>query len=98
MTATRIFDRRISFGERDFAELVAWYVPEAVPPSRHLIECRLAYIVDGVRVIGFDNERGKGDHRHDDGVESPYLFGGVEELVADFIAAIRAWRRAHGRD
>jgi len=57
----------------------------------------LAYIVGGVRVIGFDNERGKGDHRHDGGVETPYRFQGVEQLVAGFKAAVQAWRTAHGR-
>jgi hypothetical protein len=25
---------------------------------------RLALVVDGERVIGYDNERGKGDHKH----------------------------------
>lgn len=38
------------------------------------------------------NERGKGDHRHVDGVESPYTFVSVEQLVEDFIAAVAARR------
>ena len=29
------------------------------------------YVVDGVRIVGFDNERGKGDRCHIDGQELP---------------------------
>ena len=39
-------------------------VPEPVPPSEHLIKYRLVYIVNGLRMVGYDNERGKGDHKH----------------------------------
>ena len=42
--------------------------------------------------MGFDNERGKGDHSHLDGVEAPYNFTTVEQLVEDFIAAVDARR------
>jgi hypothetical protein len=49
--------------------------------------------VDGVRVIGFDNERGKGDHCHLHGRELPYNFTTVDALVEDFIAAVDAARR-----
>jgi len=40
---------------------------EPVPPCTHCYKYRLVYIVDGVKVLGYDNERGKGDHRHLDG-------------------------------
>ena len=51
------------------------------------------YVVDGVRVIGFDNERGKGDHCHLHGRELPYNFTTIDALVEDFIAAVDAARR-----
>jgi hypothetical protein len=50
------------------------------------------YVVDGVRLVGFDNERGKGDHCHLDGVEMPYTFRGTNQLIEDFIAAVAARR------
>jgi len=50
------------------------------------------YVVNGERVVGFDNERGKGDHCHLDGKERPYRFTTVEQLVEDFIAAVAARR------
>ena len=52
----------------------------------------LGFSLDGRRVIGYDNERGKGDHCHLDGKEHPYKFTTVEQLVEDFIAAVAARR------
>lgn len=73
-------------------ELVVWRVPERVPPSQHGFKYRAAYAIEGVRVVGFDNERGKGDHCHIQGAERPYKFTSVEQLVEDFIAAVDAAR------
>lgn len=73
-------------------EWVVWQVPQSVPPTDHGFKYRAVYIVDGQRAVGFDNERGKGDHCHLDGKEQPYVFRGVEQLVEDFIAAIESRR------
>jgi hypothetical protein len=42
--------------------------------------------------VGYDNERGKGDHRHFRGAETAYAFTSVEKLVADFWSDVRALR------
>ena len=76
-------------------ELVVWRVPQPVPGSAHEFKYRAAYTVGGVRVVGFDNERGKGDHCHVAGREHPCTFVAVEQLVEDFIAAVDAVRRRH---
>jgi hypothetical protein len=73
-------------------ELVIWKVPEPVPPTEHGYKYRAVYVVNGERVVGFDNERGKGDHCHLDGTELPYTFTGVDQLIEDFIAAVAARR------
>jgi hypothetical protein len=73
-------------------ELVVWRVPEPVPPSGHGFKYRAAYAINGVRVVGFDNERGKGDHCHIEGTERSYVFISVEQLIEDFIAAVDAAR------
>jgi hypothetical protein len=73
-------------------ELVVWKVPEPVPPTDHGFKYRAVYVLDGQRIVGFDNERGKGDHCHLDGKELPYSFTSVEQLVEDFIAAVSARR------
>lgn len=74
-------------------ELVVWRAPLPVPPSGHGYKYGAVYAVDGVRVIGFDNERGKGDHCPLHGRELPYNFATVDALVEDFIAAVDAARR-----
>jgi len=76
----------------DIIEWVIWRVPQAVPPTEHGFKYCAVYIVDGQRRVGFDNERGKGDHCHLDGQEIPYEFRGVEQLVEDFIAAVESRR------
>lgn len=73
-------------------EVVVWKVPTPVPPTEHGYKYSAVYVVDGVRVVGFDNERGKGDHCHLDGLEVPYTFTDVEQLIEDFIAAVAARR------
>jgi Family of unknown function (DUF6516) len=78
--------------EGNLIELVVWRVPQPVPPSGHEYKYRAAYIVDGRRIVGFDNERGKGDHCHIGGRERAYVFVSVEQLIEDFIAAVDAAR------
>lgn len=73
-------------------EVVIWKVPKPVPPTDHGYKYSAVYVVDGMRIVGFDNERGKGDHCHLDGVEVPYTFTGVDQLIEDFIAAVAARR------
>lgn len=74
--------------KQGFIEIVIWKVPEPVPPSEHPFKYRMVYIVNGRRVVGYDNERGKGDHKHIDGAESTYIFSTVRQLVADLKADI----------
>ncbi len=73
--------------------MLIWDVPSPVPPSGHCFKYRLVYIRHGKRIIGFDNERGKGDHRHDGDEESPYTFVDVPTLIHDFIQAVGLQRR-----
>ncbi len=73
---------------RGVIEIAVWRVPEPVPPCAHSFKYRLVYVVGGRRLVGFDNERGKGDHRHDGRHESLYSFVDVETLLADFWQAV----------
>lgn len=50
----------------------------------HPYKYRMVFVKSGRRIVGFDNERGKGDHRHLDEVESPYRFVDIQTLLADF--------------
>ena len=76
-------------------EMVVWRLSAPVPPSEHCYKYRLVYVVAGKRVVGFDNERGKGDHRHVGDVEWPYIFAGVDGLINDFIHEVAQWKLEH---
>ena len=91
MNATLLARTRIIYSSREFAELVLWRVPVAVPGSAHGFKYRLAYVVDAKCVIRYDNEVGKGDHRHFAGLEQGYEFSTPEQLIEDFQADIARW-------
>ena len=73
---------------RGVIEAVIWEVPAPVRPSEHRLKYRLVYLVDGKRMVGYDNERGKGDHRHLLGAEMRYVFKDVPTLLRDFMKDI----------
>ena len=70
-------------------EVVIWHLSEPLPGSTHPYKYRLYYgQSDGSCIIRYDNERGKGDHRHVAGNEEPYPFSTLRKLVEDFEADI----------
>jgi len=73
---------------RGIIEGVVWEVPTPSRPSVHRIKYRLVYVVDGERVVGYDNERGKGDHKHVLATQTPYRFTDVPTLIRDFLQDI----------
>lgn len=44
-------------------------------------------------MVRYDNEAGKGDHRHFNGKESAYTFKSPDELIDDFQRDIARWNR-----
>jgi len=93
MKAAPLLRTRIVFSQTAFAELVLWQVPKSVTGSTHGYKYRLAYVVDGVCVGRYDNEAGKGDHRHIDEKEGLYPFKTPDKLIADFQRDIARWNR-----
>ena len=71
-------------------EMVVWQVPQPVPPSEHSFKYRLVFIRENKRVVGYDNERGKGDHKHLGTLEVRYKFVDIETLMADFLRDVEA--------
>jgi hypothetical protein len=92
MRARLLYEFRLSYDDGATVEMVIWEVPKAVKGSTHSYKYRLHYGYPGRRVVGYDNEAGKGDHRHVEGGEEPYTFATVEALVADFLADVRLRR------
>jgi hypothetical protein len=85
---------RLIFGERrlyDDGAIMTMRIMEVaspVRPSMHLLKYSLFYGYPGARLVLYDNERGKGDHKHVRGQEERYRFVSVERLIEDFIADV----------
>jgi Family of unknown function (DUF6516) len=92
MRAQRIYSDKATFAAGSIVEMVIWRLPAPEPGRPHGLKYRLYYGREGVRIVGYDNERGKGDHKHVDGVETAYRFVNVEQLIADFLGDVRRQR------
>jgi Family of unknown function (DUF6516) len=88
--AKQIFNEKVS--ECGYIqEQVVWLLDTPVTGCRHLFKYRLYFGTDdGVCLIRYDNERGKGDHKHITGIEYPYTFSTMEAVFTDFIADINS--------
>jgi hypothetical protein len=75
-------------------EMKIWQVPLS-EDKPHGYKYSLVYIVEGERVIGYDNAEGKGDHRHFMGKESLYPFRGLRRLVRDFETDVQSYKEKH---
>ncbi len=75
-----------------FAEIVIWSVPAPVPGCTHAFKYSLALVADEICVLRYDNESGKGDHRHLGELEAPYRFVSLDRLLDDFQRDIEEWR------
>jgi hypothetical protein len=93
VTAVELLRSRVVYSENAFAEFVLWQIPARVSGSNHPYKYRLAYVVDEVCVVRYDNEAGKGDHRHAGDREQPYAFTSPEAMLADFWRDVERWRR-----
>lgn len=94
MKATLIIHTKAVYDDGSIVEMTVWRVPRRVHGSDHEFKYSLFYGRDGARIVGYDNEAGKGDHRHVDGDETPYTFATIEQLIEDFKADVRR-RRAN---
>jgi hypothetical protein len=88
MAATKLVSTKRVYADGTIVEAVVWLLSEPVPPCTHRYKYRLFYGRHRERIIGFDNERGKGDHKHWLGVETPYEFTTLGQLLTDFEALL----------
>ena len=92
MKAEPLLNERHQLGLDSFVELRVWRVPQPVKGSAHDLKYALAYVVDGVCVLRYDNEAGKGDHRHIGAAETAYAFTTPAVLLTDFWKDVDQWR------
>ncbi|MBI4986581.1 MAG: hypothetical protein HZC24_14885 [Rhodocyclales bacterium] len=74
-------------------EIVVWELDEPLPPCTHHYKYRLFFGLPGECFVRYDNERGKGDHRHAGKVESDYDFITLDVLLADFEHDVTNWSK-----
>jgi len=98
MQATLLIRRRARLRPGTFTEVVIWRLPRRVPGSQHRYKYRMALVDRGVCVLRYDNEAGKGDHRHIGDLETAYGFTTVEQLLDDFDADIGRFLDEHPGD
>ena len=91
MKATSLVSRRTAIAPGVFVETVLWLLPKPLKGSKHSYKYRLALVADGICVLRYDNEAGKGDHRHVGGREFAYEFSNVDRLLEDFRSDVRKW-------
>lgn len=75
-------------------EVVIWELAEPLAPSTHRFKYRLYYGAAGRCRVRYDNERGKGDHRHLGEQEQDYQFTTLDRLLADFERDVNDWSSA----
>ncbi|MCQ8782252.1 toxin-antitoxin system TumE family protein [Mangrovibrevibacter kandeliae] len=91
MKATLLLRERRQIASNAFTEAKIWHVPQSLRGSGHRLKYSLALVVDGVCVLRYDNEAGKGDHRHVGSSETAYVFETPERLMQDFLKDCRTW-------
>jgi len=92
MTAVLLASAREVRDDGSIVEIVIWQLPEPLAPCFHNYKYRLYYGARGTSRIRYDNERGKGDHRHVGDREETYAFISLEQLLTDFRNDVENWR------
>ena len=93
MPATLLFEDKTTFLDGSILQMHIWRLPAADVERPHGLKYSLFYGRPGERIVAYDNERGKGDHRHYRDIEEPYVFVSPEQLMDDFLADVRKERQ-----
>ncbi|HWK61449.1 MAG TPA: DUF6516 family protein [Eoetvoesiella sp.] len=91
--AKQLLRQRHNLSATGLVDIVIWEVPASLPGSNHSLKYRLAFVVEGVCVLRYDNEAGKGDHKHIGNSEVPYHFIDMDKLLDDFWCDVENWSR-----
>lgn len=91
MKAELLFKTRLIVAVSCFVDIKIWRVPKPVRASSHDIKYSLALIADGICVLRYDNEVGKGDHKHVDGREIAIAYSDLQRLQDDFWKDVDEW-------
>lgn len=87
--ATLVINRKENLTDGSIIQAVVWVLPIPLRGSPHRYKYRLYYGKEGVCLVRYDNEQGKGDHRHIAEAEEPYDFVDIPTLLRDFRQSIK---------
>lgn len=95
MSAEPLVRLKRVFADGTIVEIRIWRLPESTAERPHGLKYSLLYGRAGERIVAYDNEAGKGDHRHYRDREAPYVFVSLERLVEDFELDVMQERGSH---
>ena len=90
--ARLLYDLKRQYDDGHIVQARIWSVPSPVRGSGHRLKYSLFYGLPGQRLVGYDNEAGKGDHRHYGDRQERYPFMSLGQLVTDFMADVARLR------
>jgi hypothetical protein len=94
MRARILYREKFIYADGAIREMVLWQLPVVPGERMGVLKYRLFYgAADGTCLLRYDNEKGKGHHRHVLDLEEPYRFTDVETLVKDFLEEIEQMRK-----
>jgi len=93
MKTQLVFYQKVTDEREGTVEIKIWKLSKTSKDKPHGYRYSLVYILNGIRVIGYDNGEKKGDHRHYGNREEPYIFISIEKLFEDFYRDIRRYSR-----
>jgi hypothetical protein len=90
--AILIESQKLVLDDGAIIQIRIWRLPAATRERPHRLKYSLFYGRPGERIVGYDNELGKGDHRHYRDREEPYRLSNYETLIRDFMNDVRKER------
>ena len=85
MKAKLFFEEKSALEDGSILEVVIWELPQKTADRPHGFKYRLYYGDNtGKCLVRYDNETGKGDHKHLGHLEVSYEFVDLEILLHDF--------------
>lgn len=88
MKARLLQKSKDEFADGVIVETVVWVLVEATPNRPHRLKYRLYCGRNGECIVRYDNETGKGDHRHYGTHEETYCYNTFTKLAEDFLADV----------
>ena len=92
MPATLIESQKLVLDDGAIIQIIVWRLPTATRERRRGLKYSLFHGRPGERIVGYDNETGKGDHRRYRDREETYRFTNYETLIRDFMNDVRKER------